>query len=112
MGIHEALDARPFIDDIKLVQLAAPADQIAAVEPIVRAAGFEVVARGEVVQAHDTNTTIELLPATASPGLRRIEFTLAVAVPGEHVETIGRTRISVGPGPRAVWDFSNSASGP
>ena len=52
-------------------------------------------------------TTIELYATTGSAALKRVEFTLASAGV-EHVETIGRSRVTVGSSGRAVWDFTSS----
>jgi hypothetical protein len=48
--------------------------------------------------------------AVVDAGVQHIEFMLATAAPIEHVETIGRSRLTVGPGDRAVWDFTGPDS--
>src|SRR5262245_51299707 len=101
----------PFISDISLVQLAASADDVATVEPLLRAAGFEVGRTVKVLSAQDEDATIELHTATGdTAGIRQIEFTLAAAAPVAHVEVIGQSRLAVGAGDRAVWDFSRPNS--
>lgn len=99
--------AGPFIRDVSLVRLAASAGDIATAEPLLRAAGFEIEASADVLSAQDVETTIELHATTGDAvGMQQVEFTLASDVPTEHVEVIGRSRLTVGPGDHAVWDFS------
>ncbi len=98
----------PFVRDIILVELGATADDIAIAEPLLTAAGFVATRSGEMLLVHDAETTI-LLHATSrdSVGLRRVEFVLTATAAAPHVEAIGRTRLAVGPGDRAVWDFTS-----
>ena len=97
----------PFIRDISLIRLAASSEDIATAEALLRAAGFEIETSGDVLSARDLDTTIELHATTGGTiGMQQVEFTLAADAPTEHVEVIGRSRLTVGPGDRAVWDFS------
>lgn len=78
---------------------------------MLRAAGFEIEASADVLSAQDVDTTIELHATTGDTvGMQQVEFMLANDVPTEHVEVIGRSRLTVGPGERAVWDFSAQGS--
>lgn len=43
-------------------------------------------------------------------GLKRIEFELVTPTMSTHVETIGRSTLTVGPGRRAVWDFKGRST--
>jgi Family of unknown function (DUF5829) len=98
----------PYISDVCLVRFTAPDGDIATAEPLLRAAGFDVAHSGGVLSADDADTTIELHATTGGPaGLQQVEFTLAAAAPVANVELIGRSRLSVGPGDRAVWDFGS-----
>ncbi len=101
-GLHRG----PVLSDLGLVRLSMSPVSIAATAPMLRAAGFETVSTPDVVVARDAQTTIELHATTGSSQLQRVEFTLAS--PGvEHVEVIGRSRITVGTSGRAVWDFTS-----
>lgn len=96
----------PVLSDLCLVQLTMSAANIAATASMLSAAGFETESTSDLVVAQDAETTIELHTAPGPTELKRVEFTLDSAGM-ERVETLGRSRITVGPSDRATWDFAS-----
>ncbi|MDP9226479.1 MAG: DUF5829 family protein [Actinomycetota bacterium] len=98
----------PFVVDISGVELGTSIGDIARVGPIFEAAGFAVSRSGGLSVAQDVETTIRLdSSAVAGLGLRRVEFVLVAPSGTVHVEVIGHSTLTVGPGNHAVWDFTN-----
>lgn len=83
-----------------------------AIEAMLRAAGFQVSRTAATLTAHgsDFDCLIDVVPA-ADIGLRRVEFVMNGAVRSQHVEPIGHSTLTVGPGRHAAWTFSHSHSG-
>jgi hypothetical protein len=96
----------PSLGEICSIELDACASDIEAADPLLKAAGFVVTRRGDVWSVSDRHMTI-ILTARASDaaGLRRIEFVLNSPAASIHVEKLGQSTLTVGPGRRALWDF-------
>jgi hypothetical protein len=106
-GRAEADRTTPSLGEVSSVRLDAPISDIEAAEPVLRAAGYDVTRQGETWTATDGQQTILLNGGAAADatGLRRIEFSLDSSPSSVHVEPLGRSTLSVGPGPRATWEF-------
>jgi hypothetical protein len=97
---------RPTLGEIRSVELDASASDIAATAPLLKAAGFAVSRLRDMWTVSDTQTTIILhAQAFDAAALRRIEFALDFPATSIHIETLGRSTLTVGPGRRALWDF-------
>ena len=98
--------------DVTGLELAVSNDDVPAIEAMFRAAGFQVSRNAATLTAHgsDFDCLIDVVPAPEI-GLRRVEFVLNGDVRSRHVEMIGHSTLTVGPGRRAVWTFSHSRSG-
>ncbi|MET7363768.1 DUF5829 family protein [Streptomyces sp. NPDC005562] len=94
--------------DVTSIRLATTARDVASTEPLLRAGGFEVrTLPGGSAVALRGGTTIRLdATPRADAGLREITFALNKSVKQRHVEQIGRSTLTVGPGARAVWTFA------
>ncbi|MFB4313439.1 DUF5829 family protein [Actinomadura sp. 21ATH] len=93
--------------DVTGVRIAITGGDLADTVPLLRAGGFAVrpVPGGGVV-AHRGGTTMRLdVVPRDEVGLRRIDMSLNRSLRTRHEERIGRSTLTVGPGPRAVWTF-------
>ncbi|WP_369212842.1 DUF5829 family protein [Streptomyces flavofungini] len=92
--------------DVSSVHLAMTARDLGNTVPLLRAGGFRVreAAGGVVADGGGTTIRLDAVPRERI-GLRQYTFTLNKAVKERHVERIGRSTLTVGPGARAVWDF-------
>jgi hypothetical protein len=98
------------LTEVSSVALDATVDDVAVAEPLLKAAGFVVTRAGDVLSAVDLRTTISMrCTAADAVGLRRLEFELAAPAVAPHVEAIGGSTLTVGPGQRATWDFPHKA---
>ena len=70
-----------------------------------RCSGATLRARGS-----DFDCVIDVVPG-GELVLRRVEFVMNGAVRSQHVELIGHSTLTVGPGRRALWTFAHSRSG-
>jgi uncharacterized protein DUF5829 len=96
--------------DVTGVRIALSARDLTATVPLLRAGGFAVhTSRGGTVTATHGGTTIRLDPTTGPAGLRRVDMSLNHFVLWRHVEHIGRSTLTVGPGLHAVWTFAPPA---
>jgi hypothetical protein len=98
--------------DVTRLELAVSNDDVPAIEAMLRAAGFQVSRNAATLTARgsDFDCLIDVVSANEI-GLRRVEFVLNGDVRSRHVEMIGHSTLTVGPGRRAVWTFSHSHSG-
>ncbi|MEV5981040.1 DUF5829 family protein [Streptomyces sp. NPDC052114] len=93
--------------DVSSIRLAMSARDVASTEPLLRAGGFTVRTEGDGLVARRGGTTIRLDATTrADSGLKEVSFTLNKSVK-RHVERIGRSTLTVGPGATAVWTFDD-----
>lgn len=91
--------------DITDVHVALSRADYARIEPLLRAAGFSIRRSGRDMLADGQETDIRLsVGATQAPVLRQLRFMLNSPAK-RHVETIGRSKLVVGPGASAVWTF-------
>jgi hypothetical protein len=92
--------------DVTGVRIAVSERDLASTVPLLRAGGFAVHTfhSGTVVATHG-GTTIRFDPTTGPAGLRRVDMSLNHPVGYRHVEHIGGSTLTVGPGSRAVWIF-------
>ncbi len=92
--------------DVSAVEIATTPHDIAMARPMFAAAGFAVTETPAHLIARDNQTTITLDAVTRDHGgMRRIDFVLnAPAAP--HVEQIGHSTLTVGPGAHATWLFA------
>ncbi len=105
----EGARRRPLLQDISAVELAATAEDIAIAWPLLETAGYAMSDDGGVVTARDGETTIVMRrKPTEAVGLTRIEFRLAAPAEAPHIETIGGSTLTVGPGSHAAWDFMHA----
>ncbi|TDP97981.1 DUF5829 family protein [Labedaea rhizosphaerae] len=92
--------------DVTSVRLAVTQRDLDSTVPLLRAGGFSVHHLGSTVIATHGGTTIRLDPTTAdAAGLRRVTMSLNHPVWYRHVEHLGRSTLTVGPGSYAVWSF-------
>jgi hypothetical protein len=96
--------------DIWLIEISATMHDIALARPMFSAAGFRVRQERNRLVAHDADTTV-IVAATSreAAGIRRVEFVLN-APTASHVENLGRSTLTVGPGTRAVWRFEDASA--
>jgi hypothetical protein len=100
----------PRLTDLSFLELGATVEDVAAAEPLLKAAGFVVTRAGDGLSAVDPRTTITVRCTPPEVvGLRRLEFDLATPSVAAHVEAIGRSTLTVGPGSRATWHFPDPA---
>ncbi|TDC72561.1 hypothetical protein E1283_21405 [Streptomyces hainanensis] len=93
--------------DVTQLHLGVPERDLATTVPLLEAGGYDVETRGNgTVVVNDGTTTIRLDPVPLDEvGLRGLQFSLNDATGTRHVEEIGRSTLTVGPGARAVWTF-------
>ena len=90
------------------MDLGASAEEIALAEPLLEAAGYVLTRSSDMLLARDDETTIRLRSTSRDAvGLRRVEFVLAAPALSVQEEVIGRSRLTVGPGDHASWDFAS-----
>ncbi|MGV9880353.1 DUF5829 family protein [Streptomyces sp. NPDC003006] len=92
------------------VRLAVTARDLANTVPLLRAGGFAVrpaPSGGIVAKGGGTTIRLDAVPRD-QVGLRQFTFSLNRATKSRHEERLGHSTLTVGPGPRAVWDFEGS----
>ncbi|MFK4067145.1 DUF5829 family protein [Streptomyces sp. NPDC029674] len=96
--------------DVTSLNLAATPRDVASTVPLLRAGGFVVrPLPGDGAVATRGGTTIRLDATTRDEaGLREVRFSLNDPVKQRHVERIGRSTLTVGPGSGAVWTFDGA----
>jgi Family of unknown function (DUF5829) len=104
--------ADKLMKDIAAIAVSIPRSEFTLAAPLLVAAGFELTwnERGVVVSSPDFEMNIRL-DGDEPAGLRQIEFSLNRTVTEPRTEQIGNSRLTVGPGARAVWLFPPSARG-
>jgi len=96
---------RRMMRDVRLIEISATKRDIALARPMFSAAGFRVNQERDRLVARDADTTIIVAGTSReAAGIRRVEFVLN-APTTRHVEYLGRSTLTVGPGTRAVWMF-------
>lgn len=93
--------------DVTSVRFAVTERDLDNTVPLLRAGGFRVreVAGGVVAAGGGTTIRLDTAPRDRA-GLKRFTFALNKATEQRHVERIGNSTLTVGPGARAVWDFT------
>ncbi|MDH6452538.1 hypothetical protein M2156_003126 [Streptomyces sp. SAI-149] len=94
--------------DVTSIRVAVTEGDLADTVPLLRAGGFAVkgVAGGGVVaQGGGTAIRFDVVPRERA-GLQRVDMSLNRPVKDRHVERIGHSTLTVGPGSRAVWTFA------
>ncbi|WP_447041892.1 DUF5829 family protein [Streptomyces sp. DSM 118878] len=96
--------------DVTSVRLAVTARDLDNSVPLLRAGGFRVrdVAGGVIADGGGTTIRLDAVPRDQI-GLKQYTFALNKAVKHRHVEPIGNSTLTVGPGARAVWNFTDEA---
>lgn len=97
--------------DVTSVRFAVTARDLDNTVPLLRAGGFRVreVTGGVVAVGGGTTIRLDTVPRDRA-GLKRFTFALNKAVKQRHVERIGNSTLTVGPGTRAVWNFGGGES--
>ncbi|MEV0095411.1 DUF5829 family protein [Streptomyces sp. NPDC050738] len=93
--------------DVTSVRLAVTPRDLANTVPLLRAGGFAVKTLpggGALAQGGGTTIRLDAVPR-AEAGLRQIEMSLNHPVRTRHTETLGHSKLVVGPGSHAVWTF-------
>ncbi|KRD13175.1 MULTISPECIES: DUF5829 family protein [unclassified Streptomyces] len=96
--------------DVTSVRIAVTEGDLADTLPLLRAGGFAVrTATGGGVVAERGGTTIRLdaVPRDQA-GLRQVDMALNRPVQQRHIERIGHSTLTVGPGSHAVWTFTGN----
>lgn len=92
--------------DITGLEAAVTRDDFTRMEPMLRAAGFDLSRSDGGVQARGPDVTLSFrFVRRESIGLRRVDFVLNAPVEKARSEVIGHSTLTVGPGTRARWTF-------
>jgi len=98
--------------DVTSVRLAVTAGDLADTVPLLRAGGFAVktvTGGGVVAEGGGTTIRFDVVPRDQA-GLQRVAMSLNRPVKDRHVERIGHSTLTVGPGSHAVWTFADNAT--
>ncbi|WP_413758776.1 DUF5829 family protein [Streptomyces sp. MMBL 11-3] len=97
--------------DVTAVHLAVTEGDLADTVPLLRAGGFTVrtVTGGVVAERGGTTVRFEAVPRERA-GLQRVEMSLNRPLKGRHVERIGNSTLTVGPGSSATWAFPDNGT--
>ncbi|MEV5158373.1 DUF5829 family protein [Streptomyces sp. NPDC053728] len=93
--------------DVTSVRLAVTEGDLADTVPLLRAGGFAVrtvAAGGVVAERGGITMRFDVVPREQA-GLRQVGMSLNRPVTDRHVERLGRSALTVGPGSRALWTF-------
>lgn len=98
--------------DVTSVRIAVTEGDLADTVPLLRAGGFTVrTSAGGGVVAKGGGTTIRLdVVPRANAGMQQVDMSLNRTVKDRHVERIGNSTLTVGPGSRAVWTFAHNGT--
>ncbi|MEU0671943.1 DUF5829 family protein [Streptomyces sp. NPDC006172] len=96
--------------DVTAVHLAVTEGDLADTVPLLRAGGFAVRnlpgGGGGVVAEHGgTTIRLDVVPREQA-GLRQVDMSLNGPAKTRHVEQLGHSTLTVGPGSHAVWTFA------
>ena len=92
--------------DITAIEAGVTRDDFSRMEPMLRAAGFDLSRSDGRVEARGTEVTISFrFVRRESIGLRRVDFVLNAPARKTRSERIGNSTLTVGPGARAHWMF-------
>ncbi|MFC4118134.1 DUF5829 family protein [Nonomuraea zeae] len=96
--------------DITHLRIGVTAIDLANTTPLLKAGGFDVTTTGGGIIATGGGTTVQLdSVAREGAGLKQVSLSLNRSVATRHVERIGRSTLTVGPGARAEWTFDAPA---
>ena len=98
--------------DVTAVRLAVTEGDLADTVPLLRAGGFAVkttTGGGVVAEGGGTTIRFDVVPREQA-GYQRVDMTLNRPVKDRHVERIGHSTLTVGPGSHAVWTFTDNAT--
>ncbi|MFI0975426.1 DUF5829 family protein [Streptomyces sp. NPDC021093] len=93
--------------DVTSIRLAVTARDLANTVPLLRAGGFavrDVAGDGVVARGGTTTIRLDAVPRERV-GLRQVGMALNRPAKHRHEERLGSSTLTVGPGPRAVWNF-------
>jgi hypothetical protein len=93
--------------DVTAIRIAVTQRDLDSTVPLLRAGGFHVRPAphgGIVARSGATTLRFDVVPAT-QVGLRQVNLSLNHPPTHRHVEQIGNSTLTVGPGPTAVWTF-------
>jgi hypothetical protein len=92
--------------DITALEAAVTRDDFSRMEPLLRAAAFDLSRSDDRVEARGADVTLSFrFVRRESIGLRRVDFVLNAPVRTARSEPIGHSTLTVGPGARARWTF-------
>lgn len=98
--------------DVTGVRIAVTAGDLADTVPLLRAGGLtvkNVTGGGVVATGGGTTIRFDVVPREQA-GFQRVELSLNRPVKNQHVEHIGHSTLTVGPGSRAVWTFTDNGT--
>jgi hypothetical protein len=98
--------------DVTSVRIAVTAGDLADTVPLLRAGGFtvrNVTGGGVVAEGGGTTIRLDVVPREQA-GYRQVDMSLNRPVKDRHVERIGNSTLTVGPGSRAVWTFAENGT--
>ena len=118
-GAHDRISRERYLSDgfaskmmrdvVEVHFNVSPVD-MARIEPLLSAAGYRISRSADLVTADGDESDFRFsLTSPASQGLREIRFSLNRPVP-QHAETIGTSRLVVGPDASATWTFKAPSS--
>ena len=92
--------------DITALEAAVTREDFSRMEPMLRAAAFDLSRSDGRVEARGADVTLSFrFVRRESIGLRRVDFVLNAPVRTARSEPIGHSTLTVGPGARARWTF-------
>ena len=92
--------------DIIALEAAVTRDDFSRMEPMLRAAAFDLSRSDDRIEARGADITLTFrFVRQESIGLRRVDFVLNAPVQTARSEPIGNSTLTVGPGARARWTF-------
>ncbi|WP_019071663.1 DUF5829 family protein [Streptomyces hokutonensis] len=98
--------------DVTSVRIAVTEGDLADTVPLLRAGGFTVrtlAGGGVVAKGGGTTIRLDVVPR-ANAGMQQVDMSLNRPVKDRHVERIGNSTLTVGPGSRAVWTFAHNGT--